>query len=88
MKKDVHQLTWPVAKLGDAIEAIARTSGLSPRHIEAPNPPPSMTGGSDKVFSRWVETTAGLLGLEAEPVETTYPEVESFLRGASPALVP
>ena len=88
MKKDVHQLTWPVAKLGDAIEAIARTSGLSPRHIEAPNPPPSMTGGSDKVFSRWVETTAGLLGLEAEPVETTYPEVERFVRGASPALIP
>ena len=89
MNKDVHRLTWPASRLGEAIEAIARKSGLSPRHIDAPNPPATMTKGpATNALSGWVESTAGLLGLEAEPVETTHREIESFLEGAGPALVP
>lgn len=89
MNKDVHRFTWPASRLGEAIEAIARKSGLSPRHIEAPNPPSTLTKGlATNALSGWVESTAGLLGLEAEPVETTHREIESFLEGAGPALVP
>jgi ATP-binding cassette subfamily B protein len=87
MNSDIHCLTWPPAKIGEAIEALARKSGLSPRQIEAPNPAVSLITNTQAV-SQWVETTAALLGLEAEPVETKYPEVESFLRGAGPALIP
>jgi ATP-binding cassette subfamily B protein len=88
MNEDVHRLAWPASKLAEAIEAIARTSGLSQRRLEAGNSGPPQTGGSDKSIAGWVDSTAGLLGLEAEPVETTYPEVENFVRGASPALIP
>jgi ATP-binding cassette subfamily B protein len=87
MNNDVRSLTWPASKLGEAIEAIARRSGLSAQQIEAPNPKASLITNT-QALSRWVEATAGLLGLEAEPVETTYPEVESFVRGAGPALLP
>ncbi|HEX5731649.1 MAG TPA: ABC transporter ATP-binding protein [Blastocatellia bacterium] len=88
MTVNFHDLAWPVSKLGEAIEAIARKSGLSPRHVEAPPPPASIIQTGGKAVGRWVETTAGLLGLEAEPVETTYPEVESFVRGGGPAILP
>lgn len=89
MSKDVHRFTWPASRLGEAIEAIARKSGLSPRHIEAPNPPSIfITALATNALSGWVESTAELLGLEAEPVETTHREIESFLEGAGPALVP
>jgi ATP-binding cassette subfamily B protein len=88
MTVNLQDLAWPLSKLGEAIEAIARKSGLSPLHVEAPPPPLSLFQTGGKAVGRWVEATTNLLGLEAEPVETTYPEVESFVRGAGPAIVP
>lgn len=88
MTVNLPDLAWPAPKLGEAIEALARKSGLSPRHVEAPPPPSSLIQTGGKAVGRWVEATAALLGLEAEPVETTYPEVESFVLGAGPAIVP
>lgn len=88
MTVNLHDLAWPASKLGEAIEAVARKSELSSQHVEAPLPPSSLFQTGGKAVGRWVEATAGLLGLEAEPVETTYPEVESFVRGAGPAIVP
>jgi ATP-binding cassette subfamily B protein len=35
----------------------------------------------------WIETTAAWLDLEAEPVETPYPEAERLVRAAGPALL-
>ena len=88
MNVDLRDLSWPASKLGEAIEAVARKSGLSPHTLEAPNPSSSLTRAGGAGVGRWVETTADLLGLEAEPVETTHGEVEDFVRGAGPAIVP
>ena len=87
MNSDVLNLAWPASKLGEALEAIARKSGLSPRQVEAPNPASSQITNRTSLGA-WVEITAGMMGLEAEPVETTYPKVDSFLQSAGPALVP
>src|SRR5256885_2577766 len=88
MKSQVHDLAWPASQLGEAMEAIARKSGLAPRHSEVTNPTPSLIRNTLEATSRWVEMAAGLLGLEAEPVEITYTEVERFVRGAGPAILP
>lgn len=88
MNSDLSNFAWSASKLGEAIEAVARKSGLSRRNIEAPNPSSSIIGTGGAALGRWVETTAELLGLEAEPVETTHIEAESFVRTAAPAIVP
>jgi ATP-binding cassette subfamily B protein len=76
---------WPLARLGEAIDALARRAGLAPRAIEvAGAPAPDADAATLDV---WIETTASTLGIEAEPVATTYVELESLLVGAAPALL-
>ncbi len=88
LNANLHDLAWPASKLGEAIEALARKGGLSPRAVEAPNPSVSLISTGGKAIGRWMETTADLLGIEAEPVETKHSEIESFALNAGPAIVP
>src|SRR5438105_839893 len=37
--RDLNTLTWPVARLGEALEAMVRQSGLAPRERETLVPP-------------------------------------------------
>ncbi len=83
----LDRLAWPVSRLGEALEALARTGGLAPRSVEVPAPPGSLMWNSSEALGRWIEATAGGLGLEAEPVEVPYAEVERLVRSAGPALL-
>ncbi|MCI0407630.1 MAG: ABC transporter ATP-binding protein, partial [Acidobacteria bacterium] len=80
-------LTWPVSRLGEAIEALARKSGLTPRSVEIPTPPAGLTQGGSEALGQWIEAVANGLGFEAEPVEIPYAEVERLVQAAGPALL-
>lgn len=84
---ELDGLSWPLARLGEALETLARTCGLAPRSVDLPAPPPGFAqdGGAD--LGRWIEATAGSLGLEAEPVDLPYAEVEQLVRSTAPALL-
>ncbi len=84
---DLIALSWPIADLGDAIEALARQSGLSPRSVKVTNPPGSFAGSSSERLSRWIEETAAWIGVEAEQVVCPYSEADKFVRRAAPAIV-
>lgn len=84
---EIDALGWPMSKLGEAIEALARTSGLSPRAVEIPTPPEPLEQESGEAIGRWIEATAGWLGLEADPVESPYAEVDRLVRRAGTALL-
>jgi ABC-type multidrug transport system fused ATPase/permease subunit len=84
---DLDHLSWPVSQLAEALEALARTGGLVPRAIEVPPPPPSLARDGAEGLGRWVEATAAALGLEIEPVDVPYAEVERLVRSAGPALL-
>ena len=79
--------SWPVSKLGEALEALAHTCGLTPTAIETPAPPHGLMQGPDEALTQWIEAAAGCLGLEAESVDTPYAEVEQLVRRAGPALL-
>jgi ATP-binding cassette subfamily B protein len=75
-------VSWPPARLGDALAALGASGG------EPPGPPPAhLARAEGGQLGRWIEATAGALGLEAEPVETPHGEVRRFLAGAGPALL-
>src|SRR5262245_40241187 len=81
-----ERLSWPLARLGELIETLSRRSGLSPRG-EEPLVPPEGLAQDPELVNRWIVAATGAINLEAEPVEVTYPEVESLVQGAGPAIL-
>jgi ABC-type multidrug transport system fused ATPase/permease subunit len=80
-------LSWPLPRLGEALEALARASNLAPRAVEVPLSPGGLAWDSSEALGSWIEATASVLGLEAERVEVPYAEVERLVRSAGPALL-
>ncbi|MFL5542227.1 MAG: hypothetical protein ACJ8J0_24785, partial [Longimicrobiaceae bacterium] len=60
---------WPAARLGEALELLARRAGYRPRAVPV-EPPPAGVG--DEAVERWLQAAARWLGVEAEPVEAPY----------------
>lgn len=78
---------WPLARLGEGLEALARASGLGVAQAEALVPPAGL-GDDVALATRWLGWAAGRLGLELEPVDAAVPEADALLDAAGPALVP
>jgi ATP-binding cassette subfamily B protein len=85
--RDLNTLAWPVARLGEALEAMARRSGLASGERETPVPPEGLAQEEAEALGTWIEAAATWLGLEAESVEVPYAEVEGLVRRAGPALL-
>jgi ATP-binding cassette subfamily B protein len=73
--------------LAEAIEGLARKSGLTLRPVEIPTPPAGLTQDGSEALGQWIEAVANRLGFESEPVEMFYAEVERLVRSAGPALL-
>jgi ATP-binding cassette subfamily B protein len=74
--------SWPAAQLGEALDALARHSGLAGRAEAVPAP-----RAATERLSPWIEAAASWLGCEAEPVQTPYGEVEDLVTNGGPALL-
>ncbi len=79
---NLNNLAWPASQLGEAINALARKSGLATDAAELPNP-----SNRSQQFGQWIEAAAEKLGLEAEEVGALYGEVERMILTAGPALL-
>ena len=86
MNKDIVNLCWPLARLGEGIEELARRAGLRPerKHRTAPEP---LQQQDIADLSRWIEWASDRLALEAEPIETPVSQFEKLLRNAGPAVL-
>ncbi|MGH8515083.1 MAG: hypothetical protein ACREV8_14315, partial [Gammaproteobacteria bacterium] len=84
MNAQIAVLAWPLSRLGEGIEALARQAGLKPAAVEVA--PEAAGEGEAGELGRWIEWASERLGLEAEPVETTVAEFGPLLRGVGPAL--
>jgi ATP-binding cassette subfamily B protein len=90
----LYPFTWPAARLGEAVEQLALKSRLLPQTAEIPSPPAVLVetmNQSDQAgyeaTQRWLEASAGHLGLEVEAVETPYGEVSRLIGQAAPAIL-
>lgn len=79
-------LAWPAHQVGEALLYLGQQSGLVAPLAEA-LAAPNLNGFDSTALKRWIETNAQALGLEAEPVQTTYAEAVTFVQGAGPALL-
>jgi ATP-binding cassette subfamily B protein len=87
MMADLTPLAWPAARLNEALEALARRADLSPRAVEFLSPPAELLQQGGEALGRWLRLAADHLGLEAEPMEIPYSEVEPLLWQGGPALL-
>ncbi len=83
MPRDESQLFWPVSRVGEALEALARESGLVSGGTLAP--PPSQIVESNEVLGQWIIAAADWLGFE-EPREVRYATVEEIVAASAPSL--
>jgi ATP-binding cassette subfamily B protein len=74
MITSARNITWPASRLGEALDALVRRSGLSTAAAETRNPGVS-TVRDRAALSRWVETATASLHLEAEPASVGYSEL-------------
>lgn len=77
-------LSWPREKLGEAMHALARRSGLAP--LPAVGLPP-VTAAAKETLQRWVDSVALHLGVEAEPVEIRHGYLQVSLPRRAPAVL-
>jgi ATP-binding cassette subfamily B protein len=86
---ELAALTWPLSRLGEALEALGRQSGLSPSPIQTPSPPEAfaLAGNEDDELDDWLEAVASQMRLEVEPAEAPYAEADRLVRTAGPALL-
>ncbi len=73
-------------QVGEALWCLAHQSGLlaTPTDVLAPT---DLNGVKPTALAAWIEASAQQLGLEAEPIQTTYAEAAVFVQGVGPALL-
>ena len=81
---ELHELAWPAAELHRALDGAARAQRYAAGSRELAPPP---AGLDREQTAEWLEAAACWLGLEAEPVQVEYVDLERFLRRASPAVL-
>jgi ATP-binding cassette subfamily B protein len=84
--QDSEDLRWPLERLGEAIDELARRAGLNTGSGDALVVPATLHRGAAPDIGRWIEWAAGRLELEAEALDTAAPEVQSLLSRAGPAV--
>jgi len=67
------------------MEWLARRSGISTTTAQVSNDPPGPEDAEG--LNVWIESAANALGIEAEPVESSYSEANSLVRHCGPALM-
>lgn len=80
---------WPLQRAGEGLVELACRSGLQ-KNVQQQllETPASFEQGSTQDFSDWILWATARIGLDAESVDTTVPDVDTLLRDGGPALVP
>ncbi len=77
-------LLWPLAALGEGLEALAQRHNLLPQtDVDRAVLPPN----GDTDLPQWLARAGARLGIEALPVTAAVRELPAFLRHGGPALV-
>lgn len=78
---------WPLSRLGELIENLARRGRLIANPARLPRPPESLLEADEPALGRWIDVAAGHLGLEAEPIEVLYADFDQLLARGGPAIL-
>jgi ATP-binding cassette, subfamily B, bacterial len=83
---ELTDCSWPVSRLGEALVELASASRLVRKSLEGSRPLGNVSEDSE-TFDSWIGAAAASVGIEAEPAEVNYREVDRWLHRAGPALL-
>lgn len=83
----MNGILWPVERLGEAVEALARQAGLVTRPRAAIATPPSDLADTEAGPGPWIEAAAAWHGCEADPRSPGRGELLDLLAGSEPCLL-
>lgn len=87
VSKAVTDSSWPLARLGEGMDELARLAGLH-GHVKTPaNAPKPLQQQDVADLERWIQWAGEQIGLEAESIECTLPQVGNLLCNAAPAIL-
>lgn len=78
----VETFGWPAARLGNALSELAVRAGIGNSGVELP-----AACSDDSEAGEWLDWAAKHLGCEAEPIESTFRDLERDLACAHPSIV-
>lgn len=82
------EASWPMARAGEALAALAAHSGLVAGGRELAGPGAAVLASLDDAgIDRWLAGGAATLGLEAEAIDSELGGVEALLRRSAPSLL-
>lgn len=81
----VERCAWPLSRLGEALETLARKCGLAPRALPASRL--AETAEDLEQLPLVIDALAAALGLEVEPVEATHAGLDQLLLHSHPSLL-
>jgi ATP-binding cassette subfamily B protein len=84
---DLGAWVWPIERLGEALEALARSAGLHLAGTIASTAPAFGPETPRDVIVGWIDQACQQLGLEIESVDASGAEYLKMLRHAGPALL-
>ena len=79
------ETTWPASRLGELLSEMAVRAGFGRGKVD--NPPSSFDAGDYEQVELWIEAASEWLGVEPEPTQAVYTDVESFVRYGGPAVL-
>jgi ATP-binding cassette subfamily B protein len=74
--------TWPIARAGEALVALAQAAGLEPRAAELGEAP-----ATEGALDAWLDEAGGFLGVEVEGAHAAHEHIEQTLATCAPALL-
>jgi ATP-binding cassette subfamily B protein len=80
-------MTWPVERIGEALEALVEWAGIVRKTSPLPSPPPDVKAGDDQAVARWLPAAAAQLGVETLPILAQYQDFETMLAKGGPMLL-
>lgn len=84
---DLAALAWPLDRLPEAIESLARRAGMNPARPDVSSLPQFRGTPEHDEFDHWIDHVGATFGLEVEPVLASGAEMDELLRAAGPALL-
>jgi ATP-binding cassette, subfamily B, bacterial len=91
----IEGLSWPLARLGEGLALLVQRAGLLPdgagaqpaHHPRALALPEDVQHKALPMLARWLDWAANSLGVQAEAVSTSVPDVAQLLRDGGPAVL-
>jgi ABC-type multidrug transport system fused ATPase/permease subunit len=85
----VRPFLWPMDRIGEGVEELARRAGLIRGAPSEPlKVPAAIAAGQFRNLSDWFDWAAEHLGIEANLVQTPVPDIPALMRSGEPTIFP